>query len=263
MTGQPLPSPSDSPPDADPEQPNSHAVPVDRVEHLLANGSIEMKGTMLWGSNYAALVTISDAGLLATAVYKPQRGERPLWDFPDGTLCRREVATYVVSQALGWQLVPPTVLRQGPHGLGSFQLFIEHNPEINYFSLDDRFVAQLQRFAILDILVNNADRKGGHLLLDARGKLWGIDHGLTFHTMPKLRTVIWEFAEDAIADDLLATLRAFEGRLASPDHETHRKLAPLLSPAEIEALHNRTKHLLAKKTYPAPGPGRSYPWPPV
>ena len=187
-----------------------------RFERLLAEGVIDdVQGIMRWGSNYAALVTIRDGGLAVTAVYKPQRGERPLWDFPDGTLCYREVVSYLISQALEWYLVPPTVLRHGPHGLGSLQLFIEHDPDINYFSLNDQFVPQLQRFVIFDDLINNADRKGGHLLLDARGKLWGIDHGLTLNAMPKLRTVIWEFSGLPVPHTLLVPVQGLLDQLAA------------------------------------------------
>jgi hypothetical protein len=248
----------------EPDDRNRRFVDIERVEALLANGQITtLRGATLWGSNYAALVTVSDDELRATAVYKPQRGERSLWDFPDGTLCYRETLSYMVAKALGWYLVPPTRLRNGPHGLGSLQFFVEHNPEINYFSLDDRFEAQLRRFAIFDYLVNNTDRKGGHLLLDTAGKLWGIDHGLTFHAAPKLRTVIWEYAGERIADSLLEDVRKFCEQVESGESELRRKLNELLSTAETAALMRRTGHLLEHKRYPSPGPGPNHPWPPV
>jgi hypothetical protein len=256
-------TPSQDEPSSHTESPLPRAVPVERVERLLAHGEITLHDTMLWGSNYAALVTVSNQELQTIAVYKPQRGERPLWDFPRGTLCRRETAAYIVSQALGWGLVPPTVLRQGPHGLGSLQLFIEHDPEISYFSLDRSFDPQLQRFVVFDTLTNNADRKGGHLLLDARGKLWGIDHGLTFNTAPKLRTVIWEYAGQPVADNLLAPVRDLCEQLTDEDQPTYRKLAGLLNSAEIEALQRRINRLLERPHYPEPGPGPNHPWPPV
>jgi uncharacterized repeat protein (TIGR03843 family) len=234
------------------------------MERLLTEGEItETRGVMRWGSNYAALVTICDSETESTAVYKPQRGERPLWDFPDGTLCYREVVAYLVSQALGWQLVPPTVLRTGSHGMGSMQLFIPHNPEINYFALDDSFTDQLQRYTIFDYLINNADRKGGHLLLDATGKLWGIDHGLSFHIMPKLRTVIWDFAGQQIADDLIRPVRDLYEQLDVRTSKLRCGIEKLLSQAEITALTRRTKQLLDCQTYPNPGSGPNYPWPPV
>jgi len=231
---------------------------------LLSTGQIvNTHGVMRWGSNYAALVTIRDEELQATTVYKPQRGERPLWDFPDGTLCYREVVAYEISETLGWHLVPPTVLRDGPHGPGSFQLFIVHNPEINYFSLDDRFISQLQKYAVFDYIVNNADRKGGHLLLDAEDKLWGIDHGLTFHTMPKLRTVIWDFAGQVVPTALLQAVQHLRDELTCGDGELITRISSLLSASEITALIRRINHLLDCKTYPKPGPGPNYPWPPV
>ncbi len=243
---------------------NRRFVDISRVETLLATGEIaSVRGATLWGSNYATLVTVNDEELQTTAVYKPQRGERPLWDFPDGTLCYRETLSYMVSKALGWYLVPPTQLRNGPHGLGSLQLFIEHNPEINYFSLDNRFTAQLQHFVIFDYLVNNTDRKGGHLLLDATGKLWGIDHGLTFHVAPKLRTVIWEFAGQRVSDSLLEDVRQLCAQLDTDNNDLRCKLHELLSAAEIAALMRRISHLLEHKRYPSPGPGPNHPWPPV
>lgn len=244
---------------------DSNSLPdIERVALLLRQGTItELRGVMRWGSNYAALVTVNDEELEITAVYKPQRGERPLWDFPDGTLCYRETAAYVVSEALNWQLVPPTILRNGPHGIGSVQQFIEHNPEINYFTLDDRFILPLQQYAAFDYLINNADRKGGHLLLDASEKLWGIDHGLSFNTAPKLRTVIWEFAGQRVADTLLEPVKKLHEQLNTPQSALQGKLGDLLSAAEINALRRRAEHLLTCKQYPQPGPGPNYPWPPV
>ncbi len=239
-------------------------VDIPRVETLLSEGTITaMHGVTLWGSNYAMLVHVSYADLETTAVYKPQRGERPLWDFPDGTLCYREVAAYQVSKALGWYLVPPTALRRGPHGLGSLQLFIEHDPDVNYFSLDNRFEDQLRRFALFDYVVNNTDRKGGHLLLDPRGKLWGIDHGLTFHTTPKLRTVIWDFSMQMVSEELAACLQALCDQLDDPDSPLICALTPLLSRPEINAVQRRVQRLLETRTFPRPGPGPNHPWPPV
>lgn len=247
-----------------PDESPTQEVSFARAEQLLTKGEIaHIQGTTLWGSNYSALVHIRDEELESIAIYKPQRGERPLWDFPNGTLCFREVAAYHVSQALGWGLVPPTVLRDGPQGVGSLQLFVAHDPEINYFNLDNRFAAQLKYFALFDFLVNNADRKGGHLLLSPQGKLWGIDHGLTFHAMPKLRTVIWEFAGQPIEDDLLPVLETLCQKLDTPTSELRTRLAPLLCEEELSAMILRVQHILDSKTYPLPGPGPNHPWPPV
>ena len=253
-----------APPDDDHDDPNEQAVSFDRAETLIRTGQIEyLRGATLWGSNYSALVTVSDGALQATAVYKPQRGERPLWDFPDGTLCYRETLSYTVSKTLDWHLVPPTILRQGPHGLGSVQLFIEHNPEINYFNLGDSFLPQLQRFAIFDYLINNTDRKGGHLLLDKHNKLWGIDHGLTFHALPKLRTVVWEFAGESISDTLLDDARRLCEQFENPETELRQQINAMLNPVEIKAMRQRIQNLIETKCYPNPGPGPNHPWPPV
>jgi uncharacterized repeat protein (TIGR03843 family) len=252
------------PPTDRPDTSNARSARLDRIETLLAQGEIaRVRGTMLWGSNYATVVMVHEADLQAMAVYKPQRGERPLWDFPDGTLCYREVVAYLVSKSLGWYLVPPTVLRNGPNGLGSLQLFIEHDPEINYFALSDRFVVQLQQFAIFDYLVNNADRKGGHLLLDSEGKLWGIDHGLTFHTIPKLRTVIWEFAGQPIGGDLLRAVQCLREQLETGDSDLRCRIDTMLSSSEVNALRRRVKHLMEGRHFPNPGPGPNHPWPPI
>lgn len=234
----------------------------ERAEALLAHGEIVRDaGLTLWGSNYAVLVTVQDVGRRALAVYKPRWGERPLWDFPDGSLCYREVLTYHVSEALGWNLVPPTVLREGPLGLGSVQLFIAHSPKVTYFNLDDCFVDQLQRFALFDFIVNNADRKGGHVLLDTRGKLWGIDHGLTFHAAPKLRTVIWEFAGQPVGDYLLRDVGRLREQLAVEDSPLVVLLRVYLTLREVLALERRVGLLLGGGCFPVLVSGAGYPWP--
>jgi hypothetical protein len=197
------------------------------------------------------------------AVYKPQRGERPLWDFPDGTLCYREVAAYVVSEALKWDIVPPTVLRDGLRGVGSVQLYVNSKPEVNYFSLDERFADQLKRFAAFDYIINNADRKGGHCLLDAQNHLWGIDHGIGFHTSPKLRTVIWDFAGQPVPEPILRDLQRLCAEVEDPRNCTRSELDKLLAQAEVQALLVRLRRLLQRREYPRPGPGPNYPWPPV
>ena len=243
---------------------NVRAVSLARIETLLTNGVISRpQNAMLWGSNYAVLVQVKDDDLETLAVYKPQRGERPLWDFPDGTLCYREVLSYLVSEVLGWSLVPPTVLRNGPHGLGSLQVFIEHDPQVNYFNLDDRFIVQLQQFATFDYLVNNTDRKGGHLLLDRKDRLWGIDHGLTFHTAPKLRTVIWEFAGQCIPAPILEDVHRLLEHTEQPDSSLRQRLNQWLTSHEIDAMLHRMRHLLEIQRYPNPGPGPNHPWPPI
>lgn len=260
------PNPPPSQPNAD-DQGGTSGPPLGtaQAECALASGAIaNVQGVMRWGSNYAALVTIADQNRILTAVYKPRRGERSLWDFPDGTLCYREVLAYHVSQALGWELVPATVLRDGPHGIGSLQLFVEHDPAVNYFSLDDRYVAQLQRFAMFDALINNADRKGGHLLLDRNDKLWGIDHGLAFHSAPKLRTVIWEFERQPIPEALLAATSNLLNTITCHNAPWVDQMVSWLTTSEVNALVRRIEKLLSARVFPSPsGQGPSYPWPPV
>ncbi len=245
---------------ADPEP-----VTVEQALQTLARGVVqEEHGLLSWGSNYAYLVSVSDEERTLLAVYKPQRGERPLWDFPDGTLCYREMAAYLVSEVLGWQIVPPTVLRGGPYGLGSVQAYIEHDPEVNYFSpFPPDYRQALQRMAVFDYIINNADRKGGHCLLDSQGHLWGIDHGLSFHHVPKLRTVIWEFAGQKLPDAIMQDLRVLCERTANPEEPLVQALTELLSEREVAAFRQRVEKLLAVCHFPQPGAGPNYPWPPV
>lgn len=258
MTEEPRPNPN-------PEEPHAaDRISVERVINLLNHGDmIEDHGRLRWSSNYTTIVTVQDNELQTLAVYKPQRGERPLWDFPDGTLCYREVAAYQVSEALGWGIIAPTVLRDGPRGVGSVQLYIDHDPSINYFSLADDFVPQLLQIAAFDVIVNNADRKGGHVLLDGKGKLWGIDHGICFHEEPKLRTVIWDFAGQPIPEALLTNIQSLLDALCA-DGEVAHCLQGLINAAEMNAMIERTRRLVRRKTFPYPsGGGPSYPWPPV
>jgi uncharacterized repeat protein (TIGR03843 family) len=214
-------------------------------------------------------VQIYDAEEKIDAVYKPRRGERPLWDFTQGTLCAREQAAFLISQVLGWGLVPATVLREGPHGLGSVQQFIEHDPERHYFTIEGKteYADQLQKIVLLDVIINNADRKGGHVLLQEQenqpDRLWAIDHGVCFHIEPKLRSVIWEFAGETIPPTQLAALITCQDKLAVNTDQIRTQLANLLSTQEVMALLRRLKNLIDQAIFPLPGPGRHYPWPPV
>lgn len=235
-------------------------VDLERILCLLAEGEIDLQGQLPWSSNYSFLANVRDGRLACVAVYKPQRGERPLWDFPDGTLCLREYATFIVSQALGWELVPPTVLRNGPYGLGSIQLFVDADPDDHFFNLREEHSADFQRVALFDVLINNADRKGGHCLRDRFGHLWCIDHGLTFNAQPKLRTVIWDYAGQPIPPKMLDDLEALKTRLRN-SNGIRQTLERLLSPREIEALQARLDQLLKTGRFPKPGPGRNVPWP--
>jgi len=243
----------------------------DEIMQVLHDGSIEIEGLLAWSSNYAFLVRVCENTAEVEAVYKPQRGERPLWDFPDGSLCYREQAAFIVSEALGWHIVPPTVLREAQHGLGTIQLFIDHDPAQHYFTIEgnDDYRSQLQRIVLLDILINNADRKAGHVLIEkmiepeAIGRLWGIDHGICFHTDPKLRTVIWEFGGTPIPPALKANLMALRDRLRDADDNLLADLGRYLAPPEVAAFIKRLTRLIRQEVFPLPGPGRHYPWPPV
>ncbi len=218
-------------------------------------------GILPAASNLTLLARLDAPGAVATfVVYKPMRGEAPLWDFPPGTLCRREVAAYLVSEAGGWGFVPPTILRDGPLGLGAVQRFIEHDPEGTAFDLLGDRPDDLRRICLFDLAVNNADRKAGHVFLDSEGRIWTVDHGICFHAQPKLRTVLWDFVGEPISDAARAPLirlgEALRGELAG-------RLEGLLAPEEIAALERRTALLAAADVFPPPGPGRPYPWPPV
>ncbi|MFZ4664037.1 MAG: SCO1664 family protein [Caldilineaceae bacterium] len=246
----------------------SESIPLteDQVLRTLANGALQEKGLLPYSSNHSFLVTVSDDELTLPAVYKPQRGENPLWDFEWGTLCKREAAAYVICRALGWQLVPPTVLREGTRGLGSVQFYIDHNAEEHYFTVQDdaRFADSLRQLALFDFIINNADRKSGHCLIGADQRLWAIDHGICFHTEYKLRTVIWEFSGEPVDVDLLEDLKTLRQQLTDPECPVAQQLCHLLSEEERKALRARLKQLIRNASYPAPqSHRRNYPWPPV
>jgi uncharacterized repeat protein (TIGR03843 family) len=222
---------------------------------FLREGEIDVEGRMPWSSNGTYLVEICKGGDTMRAVYKPGRGERPLWDFPDG-LYRREVAAYVVSEALGWGLVPETVMRDGPLGPGSVQRFVDADFAQHYFTLlefPDQHDA-LKAICAFDLLANNADRKGGHCILGTDNRVWSVDHGLCFHVDPKLRTVMWDFEGMPIPDQLVADLGRFA--LAIPD-----ELGGLLDGDEIEALATRAAAIVKRPVFPPARSARPYPWP--
>ncbi len=236
-------------------------APADEdVLPLLERSDLELLGLLPRSSNYTFLARIKHADDVLV-VYKPRAGEAPLWDFPEGTLCQREVAAYVVSQALGWPTIPPTVLRDGPEGVGSVQLFIPFDPSEHYFTLAERRLDEFRPVAAFDAVVNNADRKAGHCLMAEDGSLFFVDHGVCFHHEPKLRSVIWEFAGQPLPPTLVEDLRRFASELRAPG--LRGELAPLLSPSELRALEDRTDALLRVCAFPGPGPDRPYPWPVV
>jgi len=235
------------------------------LEQFLTRGEMELEGQFVPGSNYTFLVVVRHQDAEARAVYKPAKGEQPLWDFPESTLALREVAAWRVSRALGWECVPPTVLRaDGPFGPGSLQRFIDYNPQYHYFTFKPADRERLRPVALFDLLINNADRKGSHVLIEKRTrKLWLIDHGLCFHPEDKLRTVIWDFAGQPFDKaDVEALVRLRDG-LAGPGG-VRADLAGLLAPDEVEALAFRLDALLADPVYPHPPQDRrAFPYPPV
>ncbi len=242
-----------------------HGTPVtppeDEARQLLQSGEIVSGYRMPWGSNYTFYVRISAGpGRFLRAIYKPRDGERPLWDFPSGSLYKREYATYVLSRSLGWPPVPLTLVREGPYGVGTVQLYVDHDPEANYFDMVEDKAEQLQKFAIFDLLVNNADRKAGHCLLDAGGRVWSIDHGLTFHPSFKLRTVMLEFWGKPMPDNLVEDIEALGRNLEKPG-EVADRLTGMLSPEEVGALTSRVGFLLEEKSLPALDPYYNVPWP--
>lgn len=228
---------------------------------LLRTGEVELLGLMPGASNFTFLVEVCGGGESTLAVYKPRRGEAPLWDFPDGTLCRREVAAHVLATALGWPSVPPTVLRDGPHGVGSMQLFVHADFEEHYFTLRESRADDFMPVAAFDVLANNADRKGGHCLLGPDGRIWLVDHGVCFAVEPKLRTVIWDFAGSPVPAPLLADVGRVVASLRGGP--LRRELLALLAPDEVDAVAARGERLVEAGTFPLPGRGRPYPWPPV
>jgi len=232
------------------------------VLDVLMTAAAEEVAYLAAGSNYVYLLKMShrEAGA-GYAVYKPQRGEAPLSDFPSGTLYKREYASYLVSEALGWNLIPPTIVRDDLEGgLGMLQLFIEHDPAQHYFTLKDEREAEMQRIAVFDWLTNNADRKGGHCILDNNGRVWCIDQGLTFHADDKLRTVIWDFQGKTVPENLIDEVCAFAQRLRD-DASLRDELASLLTPREMTRLFERAGDIAPGSVFPSPPPWRPYPWP--
>jgi uncharacterized repeat protein (TIGR03843 family) len=244
----------------DPGRHEPAVVSEERARAFLAAGELELLGRIPWASNATVLAKVAHEGLEGLAVYKPARGERPLWDFPSGTLYRREVAAYLVSERLGWRLVPPTLARDGPLGIGSLQLYVEADPEVTAFELlaDDH--PGLARIAAFDVVTNNADRKAGHCLAGPDGRVWAIDHGLCFHVQHKLRTVLWDLAGTRLEARDLADLEALAAEAAGGG-PLAAALGELLDGDEVAALARRARALVRAGRLPAPRGERAYPWP--
>jgi hypothetical protein len=231
---------------------------IETIKTVLEFGTYELKGQFMLGSNYTFFVDVHHEGEIVQAVYKPCKGEQPLWDFPDNTLAQREVAAYLLSEGLGFHFVPITVLREdGPHGRGSLQQYINYDVEYHYFNFTSEDKALLKPVMLFDLLINNADRKGSHIFFeDDTHKLFAIDHGVCFHEENKLRTVIWDFAGQAIPDELLTPL--------SQTDSWSSLFESYLSPRETTALQRRAERLLTSRKYPqAPRDRRAFPYPPI
>ncbi|WP_345744555.1 SCO1664 family protein [Streptomyces sp. ODS28] len=276
---------------------------TDEVLRVLSRGELTVRGRIGGASNAVLYCTAEHEGRALDCVYKPVAGERPLWDFPDGTLAQREVAAYEVSRAAGWDLVPPTVLRDGPYGEGMVQLWIEEpEPEPGEADGEDQPAPEqpqllalvegepgegwkpvafaevgegrtallvhadderLRRLAVLDAVINNGDRKGGHLLTDAEGRLWAIDHGVTFNADDKLRTLLWGWAGEELTAEASGVLRRLAAGLAEGG-ELAERLSELITGAELDAVRKRTEAMLSTGKHPMPsGDWPAIPWPPV
>ena len=244
----------------DPDDAGTTPPPMGEVEALDVLARAEIGGSKLipWGSNYSFAVALElEDHPPQLAIYKPRAGEAPLYDFADGTLYLRETAAYELSRWLGWDMVPPTIVREGPHGLGSVQLYIEPADES---ATDPKFWGsqhpEIERLVLFDHVSNNADRKIGHCLRDATGKIWGIDHGLTFNDAPKLRTVLWQYVGEPISPELLVDLERMETEQAA----LREQLAPLLDESELDAMFARASALRERGVYPSLNPRRNVPY---
>lgn len=265
---------------------------VAHILDVLTFGEIELEGRLVDASNVVMLGQLELDDIRTRVIYKPVQGERPLWDFPDGTLAQREAAAFVISAVGGWNLVPPTVLREGPLGHGSVQLWIDAVEGGTRTLVDAVTPAELEpgwlpvfqarlsdgtavvvahadrpelaSAAVFDVVINNADRKGSHLVLDQAGSLWGFDHGISAHTEPKLRTVLWGWVDTPLPEADLARLEALSGWLSNPRSPVSRTIKSLLSPAEVDAVSRRVAGLLTTGLFPEPnGRGPAVPWPPL
>jgi uncharacterized repeat protein (TIGR03843 family) len=232
---------------------------LDDALRLLAEGALTVEGRLVDASNATLYCSVELDGLQEACVYKPVRGERPLWDFPDGTLAGREVAAYAVSTATGWDLVPPTVMRDGPFGPGMCQLWVDAE-DVDLSALARSSHPDLRRMAVLDAVLNNADRKGGHLLPRSDGRVQGVDHGVCFSVEDKLRTLLWQWRGQPLTDEAVTVLSELRAAL---EGELGGQLHSLLTVAEVAATVARVDRLLAERVHPHPSPDwPAVPWPP-
>ena len=238
---------------------SSDLTPGPTTTDIIRHGEIVSYQLAPLGSNYTFVVNIEMDGNESHAIYKPREGEAPLWDFPSGTLYIREYAAYLLSEILGWNIVPFTIIRDGPYGIGSVQEYVDHDPKQNYYTLEDGCADQLRVIACFDLVANSTDRKANHLLMGDGGKIWSIDHGLTFHSDMKVRTVIWDFCSEPIPEQLLDSLTSLRERLDLPvdaQPSLLKELVDLLPQEEVDALKLRLDWVLEEKVFPGL-PGRN------
>jgi len=240
--------------------PGSDRAATARECDLLQRAEIKSYDLMFSGSNYVFLTEMVKNGTRFKGIYKPRQGEAPLWDFPDGTLYKREYAAFIISQALEWHLIPSTIIREGPYGIGSMQWFVETAGRVRHHSEMARDLTVLKQVAVFDFLTNNADRKASHFLEGTDGRLWVVDHGLTFNTVPKLRTVLWDFAGQIVPKKLMNDVRTLQSKLRK-ETQLREDLHQLLEEQEVEAMEFRIKRLIEKPVFSHPQSHRSVPWP--
>jgi len=229
--------------------------------NLLRTGDLQVAGRLVDASNATLYCTVETAAESMICIYKPRAGERPLWDFPSGTLSLREVAAYQISEALGWGIVPPTVWRDGPVGPGMVQQWVDVDQDIDLVELVRSDREDLQRIAVFDVVINNSDRKGGHILPTPGGRLFGIDHGVAFSVESKVRTLLWQWEGDLVPKPVLDDLQRLARALDAG--QVRDTLRALLSSAEVAAVERRVDQLLVGKRHPGPSPDwPAIPWPP-
>lgn len=241
-------------------EPVELSLDLSKVLSLLRDGELAVQGRLIDASNASLYCTATLDNVTTAVVYKPVRGERPLWDFPDGTLAGREVSAYLVSEASGWDVIPPTVLRDGPYGPGMCQLWVETDETVDLQDLARSEHPDLRRMAVLDAVLNNSDRKGGHLLPRKDGRVQGVDHGICFSAEDKLRTLLWQWRGEPLDDDSVEVLSRLRSELEGPLGEA---LHALLTVTEVRATVARVDRLLTTGRHPMPSPDwPAIPWPP-
>jgi hypothetical protein len=242
--------------------PTNPQLHTDRIFNILHKGLIHIEGQFIIGTNFTFLASVEFQKSKYHAVYKPQKGEVPLWDFPPNTLASREIAAFLISEAVAWRFVPPTIMRKvAPLGPGSLQWYIPHNPDMNYFTFNDTIKDTLQPVVIFDMIINNADRKGSHIIIGEDKRIWLIDHGICFHHENKLRTVVWDFIKQPIPNNIIQDIKKLKVKLSS-NYDLINELKKLLSKQEITAMKDRIQRIIENPIFPLPRENyRPFPYP--